>query len=92
MSAPGGRFFRRSMMVLVAVALFVCVRNVFSPPDWVDVTIHRVPSGVKHLYLIADGNSGAQGAVAPVPRISTESGPFSPGEWLESLPGSARGY
>ena len=32
------------------------------------------------------------GAVAPVPRISTKSGPFSPGEWLESLPGSARGY
>jgi len=33
-----------------------------------------------------------KGAVAPVPRISTKSGPFSPGEWLESLPGSARGY
>jgi len=33
-----------------------------------------------------------QGAIAPVPRISTKSGPFSPGEWLESLPGSARGY
>ena len=32
------------------------------------------------------------GAIAPVPRISTKSGPFSPGEWLESLPGSARGY
>ena len=32
------------------------------------------------------------GAVAPVPRISTKSGPFSPGEWLESLPGSARGH
>ena len=32
------------------------------------------------------------GAVAPVPRISTKSGPFPPGEWLESLPGSARGY
>src|SRR5271157_815555 len=30
------------------------------------------------------------GAIAPVPRISTKSGPFSPGEWLESLPGSAR--
>src|SRR5271157_3288938 len=25
-----------------------------------------------------------RGAVAPVPRISTKSGPFSPGEWLES--------
>jgi len=36
--------------------------------------------------------SGAMGAIAPVPRISTKSGPFSPGEWLESLPGSARGY
>ena len=24
------------------------------------------------------------GAIAPVPRISTKSGPFSPGEWLES--------
>ncbi len=35
---------------------------------------------------------GAEGAIAPVPRISTKSGPFSPGEWLESLPGSARGY
>ena len=33
-----------------------------------------------------------RGAIAPVPRISTKSGPFSPGEWLESLPGSARGY
>ena len=33
-----------------------------------------------------------EGAIAPVPRISTKSGPFSPGEWLESLPGSARGY
>jgi len=22
------------------------------------------------------------GAIAPVPRISTKSGPFSPGEWL----------
>jgi len=33
-----------------------------------------------------------KGAIAPVPRISTKSGPFSPGEWLESLPGSARGY
>jgi len=32
------------------------------------------------------------GAIAPVPRISTKSGPFSPGEWLESLPGSAQGY
>ena len=32
------------------------------------------------------------GAVAPVPRISTKSGPFSPGEWLEFLPRSARGY
>jgi len=32
------------------------------------------------------------GAVAPVPRISTKFGPFSPGEWLESLPGSARVY
>ena len=32
------------------------------------------------------------GAVAPVPRISTKSGPFSRGEWLESPPGSARGY
>ena len=31
------------------------------------------------------------GAIARVPRISTKSGPFSPGEWLESLPGSARG-
>ena len=37
-----------------------------------------------------DGNR--TGAIAPVPRISTKSGPFSPGEWLESLPGSARGY
>ena len=34
----------------------------------------------------------SKGAIAPVPRISTKSGPFSPGEWLESLPGSARGY
>jgi hypothetical protein len=33
-----------------------------------------------------------QGAIAPVPRISTKSGPFSPGEWLEFLPRSARGY
>jgi hypothetical protein len=33
-----------------------------------------------------------RGAIAPVPRISTKSGPFSPGEWLESLPGSTRGY
>ena len=33
-----------------------------------------------------------EGAIAPVPRISTKSGPFSPGEWLESLLGSARGY
>src|SRR5208337_2222415 len=33
-----------------------------------------------------------RGAITPVPRISTKSGPFSPGEWLESLPGSARGY
>src|SRR5208283_3900893 len=37
-------------------------------------------------------NKPGTGAVAPVPRISTKSGPFSPGEWLESLPGSARGY
>src|SRR5271166_6687580 len=36
--------------------------------------------------------SAVTGAIAPVPRISTKSGPFSPGEWLESLPGSARGY
>ena len=36
--------------------------------------------------------SSPWGAIAPVPRISTKSGPFSPGEWLESLPGSARGY
>src|SRR5208283_2056089 len=36
--------------------------------------------------------SHERGAIAPVPRISTKSGPFSPGEWLESLPGSARGY
>jgi len=33
-----------------------------------------------------------KGAIAPAPRISTKSGPFSPGEWLESVPGSARGY
>ncbi len=38
------------------------------------------------------GKSVATGAVAPVPRISTKSGPFSRGEWLESPPGSARGY
>ena len=42
-----------------------------------------------HLALCAGGRLGA---VAPVPRISTKTGPFSPGEWLESLPGSARGY
>jgi putative ATPase len=36
--------------------------------------------------------SPEMGAIAPVPRISTKSGPFSPGEWLESLPGSTRGY
>ena len=39
----------------------------------------------------AHDNSAWTGAIAPVPRISTKSGPFSPGEWLESLPGSARG-
>ena len=43
--------------------------------------------------LIAVTNTTVvKGAIAPVPRISTKSGPFSPGEWLESLPGSARGY
>ena len=31
------------------------------------------------------GRAFSKGAVAPVPRISTKSGPFSPGEWLESL-------
>ena len=40
----------------------------------------------------AAADTKATGAIAPVPRISTKSGPFSPGEWLESLPGSARGY
>jgi hypothetical protein len=59
MSAPRVRLYARSLMVVVAVALFLWVRNLFSPPDWVEVTIHRVPKGVQHLYLIADGHSGA---------------------------------
>ena len=42
--------------------------------------------------IVESVTSGDMGAIAPVPRISTESGPFSPGESLESLPGSARGY
>src|SRR5207248_2092442 len=41
-------------------ALLVWVRNQFSPPDWVEVTIRRVPAGVRHLYLIADGPAGAR--------------------------------
>ena len=44
------------------------------------------------LSLSSHQKAVAMGAIAPVPRISTKSGPFSPGEWLESLPGSARGY
>jgi hypothetical protein len=40
----------------------------------------------------SDEQLAQMGAVAPVPRISTKSGPFSRGEWLESPPGSARGY
>ena len=47
--------------------------------------------GVTKGHVITPG-LGYAGAIAPVPRISTKSGPFSPGEWLESLPGSARGY
>ena len=46
----------------------------------------------KRERLLAATEANLTGAIAPVPRISTKSGPFSPGEWLESLPGSARGY
>jgi hypothetical protein len=60
MRAPGVRFYARLLMVVVAVVLFWWVRNLFSPPDWVEVTIHRVPAGVRHLYLIADGPEGAR--------------------------------
>jgi hypothetical protein len=51
------------------------------------ITVWEIDGYVKTTSL-----SGTKGAIAPVPRISTKSGPFSPGEWLESLPGSARGY
>ena len=49
-------------------------------------------AGVLPHMVMMFGQMNEPGAIAPVPRISTKSGPFSPGEWLESLPGSARGY
>ncbi len=46
------------LSAVLAVALLVWVRSQFSPPDWVEVTVHRVPTGVRHLHLIADGPAG----------------------------------
>ena len=51
-----------------------------------------VPPAGLTLPLRFRNTSRKTGAIAPVPRISTKSGPFSPGEWLESLPRSTRGY
>ena len=66
---------------LVMVVVLIAVKTYYRPHlgrIW-----EHVPAAVR---------AAAAGAIAPVPRISTKSGPFSPGEWLESLPGSARGY
>ena len=52
------RMTKRRLMIAVAVAFLVWVRNQFWPPDWVEVTVHRVPAGVRYLHLIADGSAG----------------------------------
>ena len=56
--------------------------------DHLLVVLRYIEANPVRAAMVAD----PWGAIAPVPRISTKSGPFSPGEWLESLPGSARGY
>jgi hypothetical protein len=46
------------LSAVLAVALLIWVRNQLWPPDWVEVTVRRVPAGVHHLYLLADDRAG----------------------------------
>jgi hypothetical protein len=48
------------LSAVLAVVLLVWLRNQFSPPDWVEVTVRRVPVGIRRLHLIADGPAGAR--------------------------------
>ncbi|MGA7501671.1 MAG: hypothetical protein WBX00_33480 [Isosphaeraceae bacterium] len=80
--------------------------SAFLRVNYKDGSTEWVESDLSHWYYHPDdalvdvatahyhnpGDLDHLGAVAPVPRISTKSGPFSRGEWLESPPGSARGY
>ena len=84
-SKPGGKFY-----VNARTACAAALARRLDPETDRGVTRKpfHIPNGphVQALFKVQ------RGAIAPVPRISTKSGPFSPGEWLESLPGSARGY
>jgi hypothetical protein len=76
----------------MAVVLFLCVRNFFSPPDWVEVTIHRVPDGVQHLYLIAEDRAGAHRLLWYHSKVfPSTSNPNSPlDEWNWNTPADQR--
>jgi hypothetical protein len=63
MRFPRVRLTLRRMMVVVAVAAVTLslangARQLFSPSDWVDVTVRNVPPGLRQVYLIADGPDG----------------------------------
>jgi hypothetical protein len=80
------------LSAVLAVALLIWIRNQFSPPDWVEVTVHRVPAGVRHLYLLADGRAGPRTLLwYHFKVIPFTSPPGSPGdEWYTNTPPDRR--
>jgi hypothetical protein len=57
------RFGVRSLMIWIAVgtvalAVLGSVRNFFSPPDWVEVTVQNAPSNIDGIYIIAETRAG----------------------------------
>jgi hypothetical protein len=55
------RFYKTASMLVVALlisGILLAAREIFSPTDWVEVTVRNVPKGLRQIYLIADGRDG----------------------------------
>ena len=49
------RFMKRAAIGLLCfVVAEISVHNIFSPTDWVDVTVQNLPADTRQIHLIAD--------------------------------------